>query len=118
MQFSIRDYAEFRATVERLCAHLCSQNIPEEKVFDSKLVLHELLGNVLQHSGGGAVLYVEMEEESIAFRIQADRSFIPPPCVDCPNEYAERGRGLYLVDSVCVERLVTPEGDIVVKLKR
>ncbi len=117
MQFEINTYEDFKRAIEDLCAFLCDEGIPEEKVFDSKLVAHELLANVLQHSTGGAVLHVQIQEGSIGLRLQAKQRFVPPACVDCPNEYAERGRGIFLVDRVSVERSVNAEGDILVKIE-
>ncbi len=117
MQFSVGNYAEFRAAIEGLSAHLSAQTISEEKRFDCKLVAYELLSNVLQHSHGTATLEVEVEQVRIRMTLRTETPFIPPKVVSCPDEYAERGRGLFLVDSVCAERTLTAEGALLVFLQ-
>ncbi len=117
MQFSVGNYEELRAAIEELSARLSARNISDEKLFDSKLVAYELLANVLQHSVGGASLEVEVESASIRMTLRAETPFAPPAFAPCPSEHAERGRGLFLIDSVCVERARTPEGDIFVRIR-
>ncbi len=116
MVFEIRDYDSFKLAVEDFCRFLASHGIPEEKIFDSKLVLHELLGNVLQHSGGGASLQAEIVEEFIRIAVRAENVFRPPTEGRCADLFAERGRGLFLVDKVS-ERTYTKEGEILVHIQ-
>ncbi len=116
MQFDIKTYADFKAAVQALCDRLTLENIPKEKVFDSKLVVHELVGNALQHSDCGALLKAEWTGEFIHITVRGERAYTPPKEGDCPPAFAERGRGLYLVDSVA-ERIFTEEGEILVRIK-
>ncbi len=117
MQFSMKNYADFQTVIDALSRFLEGENIPDERVFDSKLVACELLGNVLQHSGGSAVLIAEIEEELIRLCVRAEKKFSPKTKGACPDAYAERGRGLFLVDSVSESRITTPEGDILVHIR-
>ncbi len=116
MQFDIKTYADFKAAVEELCALLTLQNIPQERVFDSKLIVHELVGNVLQHSGCGALLRAELMGEFIQIAVRGEKAYTPPKEGVCPPCCAERGRGLYLIDSLA-ERIFTEEGDILVRIR-
>lgn len=112
MVFKIDDYDSFKAAIDEICAFLSSRAVAEERVFDCKLVSHELIGNVLQHSGGGAVLEVELDDAYIRLTVRAEKPFCPPDKGECPQTDAERGRGLYLVDCVCAERVFTADGCI------
>ncbi len=117
MWFEIKNYEEFKAAVEELCAFLTAQEIPTERVFDSKLIVHELIGNVLQHSGCGAKLRAELTEEFIGITVRGEKAYKPPKEGALPPCFAERGRGLYLVDALSAERIFTEEGDILVRIR-
>ncbi len=117
MQFEVKTYADFKAAVEELCALLRERAIPAERVFDSKLVVYELIGNVLQHAGCGATLTVEIDEEYVSVTVRGEKGYEPPAQAICPPRLAERGRGLYLVDALSAERVFTPAGDILVRIR-
>lgn len=116
MVYEIYDYDGFKRAIDEICTALSSHAIPLEKVFDCRLISHELIGNVLQHSGGSALLQVNIEEGSVSISVKAERTYCPPATSECPDVNAERGRGIYLVDSVGVERTFTESGEIVVKV--
>ncbi len=117
MRFEIKNYTDFKDAVERLCGFLSEREISEEKVFDSRLIAHELLSNVLQHSGGSAWLQEEILDSVLHLDVRAERVFQPPTEGSCPECFAERGRGLYLVDALSAERTFTEEGEILVKIR-
>ena len=117
MLFDIRDYDSFKAAIEELCVFLSSSKLSQESIFDSKLVAYELLGNVLQHSRGGAKLKAEIDGECIKLRILADEAFVSTKREEKPSVYAERGRGLYLVDQICAEQIITEDGAILVRIR-
>ncbi len=117
MQFDIKNYADLKFAVEKLCSVLVEREIAAERIFDSKLVLHELVSNALEHSGCGARIFAELKEEFLGITVRGERAYFPPRSSVCPPSEAERGRGLYLVDTVAYERYCTDEGDIVVKIR-
>lgn len=117
MIFEIENYESLRRAVDRLCAFLSEENVPEERIFDSKLVAYELLGNVLKHATGGAKFCGEIYGEYVQLKIHGSQGFCPPRRGNCADVYAENGRGLFLVDSVCAERICTDDGGIVVRIK-
>ena len=116
MVYEIYDYDGFKMAIDEICAILSSHAIPLEKVYDCRLISHELIGNVLQHSGGGAQLRVELKEEYLLICVKAERVYQPPKKSECPANNAERGRGLYLVDSFSAERTFSDDGEIIVKV--
>ncbi|MBQ9713800.1 MAG: hypothetical protein IJV83_00585 [Clostridia bacterium] len=117
MIFEIENYVTLKSAVKEFCDVFNQKNIPSERIFDSKLVVYELLGNVLKHSGGSAKLAVELLQEYIELKIMAERVFCPPQKGKCAEVFSEHGRGLFLVDSVCTERTFTEDGGILVRIK-
>ena len=117
MIFEVHNHASMKDAIEKLCGFLAENEIPSERVFDSKLVASELVGTVLRHSGGIAKLCGEMTEEFIELVILSSIPYIPPKTSKQAPLYAENGRGLFLVDSVCEERFVTNDGGIKVRIR-
>lgn len=117
MVFEIENYETLKNAVDELCEYLALHTVAEERIFDSKLVVYELLGNVLQHSGGSARLAIELLQEYIELKVLAERFFCPPERGTCADVFSENGRGLFLVDSVSTERITTADGGILVRIK-
>ncbi len=116
MRLHVKNYDDLQYAVEMLCAFLSEQNLSQEKVFDSKLVAVELLGNALQHSGAGATFQAEIEKDYLHITVRGERIFCPPKESQCPKCHEERGRGLFLVDSVCEQRSYQ-DGEILVRIR-
>ena len=120
MIFEIENYQTLRRAVDELCAFLSDEKVSPERIFDSRLAVYELLGNVLKHSGGSAKLHGGIADGYVELKIIAERTFCPPPkkeTVLCADKYSEHGRGVFLVDSVCEERFMTEDGGIFIKIK-
>ncbi|MBO5277089.1 MAG: hypothetical protein J6B05_00370 [Clostridia bacterium] len=114
MVYDISNYDSFKTAIEEICAYLSSHAVSAEKIFDCKLISHELIGNVFQHADGGVKLRVNIEKERIYISVKAEKIYQPPQTSVCPDAQAERGRGLYFVDCLSVERFFTDEGEITV----
>jgi hypothetical protein len=114
--YTIHDYDTFKKAIDEICSALSSYAISSEKVYDCRLISHELIANVLQHSSGGAQLKVAVEEEYVLISVKAECAYCPPQKRECPEVSAERGRGIYLIVSVSAERTFTQDGEIVVKV--
>lgn len=114
MVYKIYDYDAFKVAIEEICARL-SLAVCAEKVFDCRLICSELIANVLQHSGGWAQLQVKVLKRQVKIGVKAEIPFCPPKG-ECPQISEERGRGIYLIDSLCAERTFTDDGEIVVKV--
>lgn len=105
----ISDHATLKAEVARMCAALGEMGVPESAVFSSRVVAHELLTNALQYGGGVAQFSFRMTGDEIAISVRAERAFEPPKTIARADLYAERGRGLYLVDALSKRREYTRE---------
>ena len=57
------------------------------------------------------------QKQNIRLKINSTSPFTPPETSGLPHVYAEHGRGLFLVDSVCEERITTEDGGILVRIK-
>lgn len=117
MFFEIENYQSLKSSVEELCDFLSSHNVRQERVFDSKLALYELLGNVLKHSDGKARVYGELAQGFVELKIFSEKTFTPPQKSICAEVFSEHGRGLFLVDHVCDERGCTKDGGIYIRIK-
>ena len=116
-QFEIENLIELKDETTRLCEFLIAHGISSECIFDSKLIVSELVGNVLKHSQAKATLYVEIVNDFLELVVLSSKPFIPPADSRCSGVDAETGRGLYLVDSVCEERGMTADGGIKVRIR-
>ncbi len=114
MFFKVNDLKDLQDAMESLCEFLLRSEIPTESIFDSKLVVSELVGNVLKHTDGIASLHTEIKDGLINLRITSTKPYVLPERGVCSDVYSEHGRGLFLVDSVCFTRTQTPDGEILV----
>ena len=117
MFFEVKNFQALRRAMKRLSEYLEESDIPEENVFDSKLVVSELVGNVLRHSDGVASLEGEIQGEFIELKVHSSVCFCPPDESRCPDVLAESGRGRFIVDNVCAERTFTEDGCIRVRIR-
>lgn len=116
MYYEIGDYNALRKALQEMCFAF-RKEFSEETVFNSKLVATELLSNVLQHGGGRAQLRVERVGNEIRICVRGENGYRPPEKSSCAELFAERGRGLYLVDATCERRTYSEEEGVIVFLK-
>ena len=117
MTYEIENYELLRHATEKFCGFLSDANVPPERIFDSRLVVYELLGNVLKHSTGKASLHYVITNGFVEVKIYASVPYELPSCPKCSDVYAESGRGLFLVDTICFERSLTEDGGLLVRIK-
>ena len=117
MVFQIDNYASLREATEKINKWLTEQNVSQERLFDIRLVMSELVGNVLRHAKTVARLGVEIDGAFLEVRVYSQTTFVPPTVSKKVEVFAENGRGLFLVDSVSEERSYTKDGEIRVRMK-
>ena len=117
MYFEIGDHAALQRALDRMCARLSRENVPEGVVFDSKLVVNELVINVLRHGGGRAFFRAERKGDELLFCVRGETAYRPPRVSRCSSVSDECGRGLFLVDAVCFRREYSEQDGITVYLK-
>ena len=117
MVFEIENYQTMQMAMETLSRFFAEHGVPSEKAFDCKLVACELVGNVLKYADGKAGLRVEVLDGFARLKALSDSFFGLPERIECSGLYAESGRGLFLVNTLC-EGEITAEADgIVAKIK-
>ena len=117
MIFEIDDYSSMQDAITRFCLFLTQNKIPDERIFDSRLVANELVGNVLRHTQGRARLHGEIRGGFVELVVFSSVAYTPPKTTEKADLFAEHGRGLYLVDSVCHSRTTTKDGGILVRIR-
>lgn len=117
MIFQIDNYLSLREAIENVSRFLTECDVPAERVFDTRLVVSELVGNVLRHAKTTATLGVEIRGGFVEMHVRSELPFVPPTVSRKAEVFAESGRGLFLVDSVSEERVSTTDGGIRVRIR-
>ncbi len=117
MKFEVNDLRTLRAALDRFCQFLKDEDVCEESIFDSRLVLSELAGNVLRHTESTARIRCGIVDGKVQVEVSSATAFCPPekPCL--PAAEAESGRGLYLVKEIGELCSATAEGGIRVVIR-
>ena len=88
--------------------------LSEEKIFDIKLSLNELLANSVKYSGSGrSVLVYALKNGSFCCTISDGGCGFEPKKNCCAEVYQESGRGVYLVHSIADELRYNESGNSV-----
>lgn len=115
--FEIDDFIMLRKALKELEEKLRERDVCPESIFDSKLVADELLSNVLQHGGKRAYFKAALNGEELSLFVQSEVKFRPPEKSTLSSPLAESGRGLFIVDALCLEREYSDEEGVKVILK-
>jgi anti-sigma regulatory factor (Ser/Thr protein kinase) len=117
MLFKVNSYTDLQAALERMCDGLLAQGMTKDSVFDCKLVACELLGNALKYGGGEASLLLQVQEQMVVLKVASASFFALPEQITCSHLFAESGRGLFLVNTLCEGQIFTEEDGIVAKIR-
>ena len=117
LHFEIKDVQSMKSALTEFCRFLTDSRVSAERVFDSKLIVDELVSNVLRHAEGVACFTGLVSDGFVVVRVLSNVAYVPPTQSVCSSVYSEHGRGLFLVDSICSERFIDEDGAIVVKIK-
>lgn len=117
MFFQIDDYNGLKAALREMCAEFAEACVPAGAVFDCKLVASELLSNALRYGGGSARFTFERAGDCVRISVKSAEEFIPPERSVCSGATEERGRGLFLVDTIGESRRYSKEEGICVVVR-
>ena len=117
MQYSIDSYESLKTAVADFCAYLIQNGVSNDSIFDCRLVVSELVGNILKHEQTTAFLSVQVTDTEVVLSVRSANGFEPPVVSRCSGVYAENGRGLFLVYTLCDGQMYTEENTIVVKIR-
>ncbi len=114
MNCQVDDFRTLKEALEKMCAALKRDAVPDNAVFDCKVVACELLSNALRYGGGAAMFGAEKRENEVVIRVRSANAFRPPEHTVCSAAEEEGGRGLYLVDALTVSRTYSEKDGVCV----
>jgi anti-sigma regulatory factor (Ser/Thr protein kinase) len=119
MVFEVENYDTLRHAVDALTAFLCAENVAEERIFDSKLVVSELLGNILRHADGKAKFRFKIQDGFVEMHIECQKNYVPKNFIEpvCSDVFSEHGRGLFIIKNFSEECIFSDTDGIKVKIK-
>lgn len=115
--FKVTNSKTLQAALEELTSFLGRMGIDGERIFDSKLVACELLGNVLRHTDSETELRGDVKDGHIELKIMSDSPFEAPQKIVCSDAFCEHGRGLFLVNELCEGQIFSDSDGIRVRLR-
>ena len=117
IRYEIKNLIELRSVTKEVEEFLTSHGVGMQKAFDARLVLNELAGNVLKHASSTAWVTMELGRAELHLTVYAQNGVLPPQTSSCPEPPSEGGRGLFLVDTLSVQRMQTPDGGVLVVIE-
>ena len=118
MKEEIGTFEQLHIALRELSSLLLQAGACEEGVFKSKLIVSELVSNVLQHAEQGrANVSCAVYGERANITVRCTPAYSPPAESVCADVYSESGRGLFLVKSYSETCSVLKDGAIYVEVK-
>lgn len=117
MKYEVKNLNELREVARALSVFLLENEVPRELAFDGRLIISELVANVLKHSRSVARIEAAVNGSEVVLTVYAEDGSLPPQRSVCSEVTAESGRGLFLVDRLSAKRLVTEDGGVRVIIK-
>ena len=114
MELRIEDINALTNALQNMCNEL--QGLDEELLFDIRLVASELLSNALRYGGGCERFSCTRTAGEVRISVKSRSPFCPPEISVLSPATAERGRGLYLVDTLSIRRTYSEDEGICVVL--
>lgn len=106
--------------LEEWTEFLAKEQVQGDAVFNSKLIIDELAGNVIKHTRGEASVKGKVEDGYIRLQVYSSVPYTLPKESFCSEVFAENGRGLFIVDRLCSSRTNTEDGgiEIIIQIKK
>lgn len=119
IKFTVGDLKDMHARLDTFTNFLRLADVADDDIFLSRLVSCELITNVIRHGGDEAAFTGVLTGDKIYITISADSLKNFDGEGNLPDVFAESGRGLYIVKSICgggIER--GDNGELQVYIKR
>jgi anti-sigma regulatory factor (Ser/Thr protein kinase) len=116
-RWKVNNYIALKQMLKEWTAFLQEEQVFSDAIFNSKLVIDELAGNIIKHAKGEAEVKGKVENGFILLQIHSTKPYIPPKETVCSEVFAESGRGLFIVDKICYSRTSTNDGGIEIRIK-
>jgi anti-sigma regulatory factor (Ser/Thr protein kinase) len=99
--FEVDDLKKMNSALQNFLNFLAGEDVCEDDLFDSRLVSCELITNVVRHCGEIARFSGDKNGNRIVIKVSSKNT---SGCVikpTLPDVFAESGRGLYIVNTIC-----------------
>lgn len=117
--FKVSDLKNMNTELKAFADFLRTKDLDDENIFESKLVSCELITNVIRHGGETAEFCGELLPDKIVITVTAEGQEGFNLFTGLPDVYAESGRGLFIVRSICLGDIERCEnGGLRVYIKR
>ena len=116
--FRVDDLKNMHAELKAFTEFLRSSGVGDDDIFSSKLVSCELITNVIRHGGDEAKFSGFVCGDEIVITVSAESLKGLELKAGMPDVFAESGRGLYIVKSICCGIERGDDGAIKATIKR
>ena len=117
--FKVDNLKNMRSMLKAFAETLKAEGVAEDDIFAGKLVSCELITNVIRHGRDEAEFSGTLTGEEIIITVTADSFKGVNLNRPVPDVFAESGRGLYIVKSLCRGEIeCSDRGDIKVVIPR
>ena len=119
VNFKVDNLKNMKSELNAFCELLRGSGATDDDVFAGKLIACELITNVIRHGGDEAEFTGSVTGDKIVITVSAESlkgiDFKRP----VPDVFAESGRGLYIIRSLCYGEIECgKDGEIRVYVKR
>lgn len=117
IRFEIDDLSMMGQNVKIFTRYLEEGGADADTVFDSKLVISELVTNVLRHCGCAARFTGEFVGGIVTITVNSAQPTGKIAIPTLPDVLSEGGRGLYIINAVSDGNVEIDGGSVTVRLK-
>ena len=118
ISFKIDNLKNMSAHLKTFAEFLRLSGADDEDIFASKLVSCELITNVIRHGGDAAEFTGALSSDTITICVTAESFKNLDLTRPAPDVFAESGRGLYIIKSICSDIERGASGEIKVLIHR
>ena len=118
VNFKVDNLKNMKSELNAFCDLLRSSGATDDDIFAGKLVACELITNVIRHGGDEAEFSGEVEGDKIVITVPPESLKGVDLKRPAPDIFAESGRGLYIIRSLCYGDIERDGGEIKVFIKK
>ena len=116
--FKVDNLKNMNAELKSFADFLRLSGADDDDISASKLVSCELITNVIRHGGDEAEFTGTLSGDTIMITVTAESFKELDICRPAPDVFAESGRGLYIIKSICSDIERGERGEIKVIIRR
>ena len=118
INFKVDNLKNMGSQIKTFVDFLRLSGADDEDIFASKLVSCELITNVIRHGGDEAEFTGVLSGDEITITVTAESFKNLDITRPAPDVFAESGRGLYIIRSICSDIERGDRGEIKVIIRR